>query len=391
MNLYEFEGKALLARMGVPTPAGVFAVDSADAQAAGEAIGFPCVVKSQVLTGGRGKAGGIAIVQTAEELREAAERILDLTIKGETPVGLLIEDRVPEGRELYAAVVFDSSRACPALLFSATGGVEVESNAANLLRVPVPVGQLSDVTPAWVATALTAAALDLTPAGDLLAPLGDDGLAAVSRLLANLLTVFAEHDLELLEINPLVLTADGLVAADAKITVDDDALFRQHDTVALVARAPLAELEARAREHGLNFVDLEGEVCVMGNGAGLCLSLLDAMAAHGSSAANFLDTGGGASTTKAYEGMRILQDRSQADPGVRARLVMLSLAITRAKEAADGIVQSHRERPDGVPTFAVVHGTGSEEGRRILEEAGIHVAPDIRTAVELAATAERSA
>jgi succinyl-CoA synthetase beta subunit len=212
----------------------------------------------------------------------------------------------------------------------------------------------------------------------------------VSRLLANLLTIFGEHDLELLEINPLILTADGLVAADAKVTVDDDALFRQEETLALVARAPLAELEARAREHGLNFVDLEGEVCVMGNGAGLCLSLLDAMAAHGSSAANFLDTGGGASTSKAYEGMRILQDRS-ADLNVRARLVMLSLAITRAKEAADGIVQSHRERPDGVPTFAVVHGTGSEEGRRILEEAGIHVAADIRTAVELAAKAERSA
>jgi succinyl-CoA synthetase beta subunit len=392
VNLFEFEGKALLRRAAIAVPRGIFCADVAAALTAGETTGYPCVLKSQVLTGGRGRAGGIAIVDAPEELRREAKRILALEIKGERPAGLLVEERLANEGELYAAVTFDGSLACPVLLCSPVGGIDVEANAQSLFRIPVPVEQLEHATPAWIAERLApllanrassggegTAGADLTPAE----------VAAVSALLADLLHAFSDFDLELMEINPLVRTPDGLVAADAKITVDDDALFRQ-ESLTLVDRPPLGRLEARAKEHGLTFIDLEGEVCVMGNGAGLCLSLLDAIAAFGSSAANFLDTGGGASTTKAYEGMRILQDRGLHDPAVRARLVMLSLAITRAGEAAEGIARAEAERPDDpVPTFAVVHGTGADEGRRILEEAGIRVAPDIRTGVELAATARR--
>lgn len=387
MDLYEFEGKALLARLGVQTPPGEFCRDLEAAIQAGERIGYPCVVKSQVLTGGRGKAGGIAIVESPDELAREAARIMALEIKGQLPVGLLLEGKVPDGRELYAAVAFDTGTAGLVLLFSPRGGVEVEQGAADLVRIPVSVEHIPAVTSAWVAEELNAG-VAAPVAGTL--PAGT--IESVARLLANLLSAAVEFDLELLEINPLIAGRETLVAADAKVTVDDDALYRRFDDLVLAPRPLPSPLEQRALAASLNFVDLDGEICLMANGAGLNLSLLDAVAAFGSTPANFLDTGGGASAAKAYEGMRILQDRSAGDPTVRARLVMLSLAITRAREAAEGIARAITERPDDpVPTIAVVHGTGAEEGVTILQEAGIRVAPDIRTAVEWAATAERRA
>ena len=384
MNLYEFEGKALLRRAGVATPRGIFAGDLDEARAAGDTIGYPCVVKSQVLIGGRGKAGGIAVVETAGQLETEAARIRALVIQGEPPVGLLVEERVPAGREMYVSVIFDISAGSPALLFSPFGGMDVEANSEQLLRMPVAVDQLASVTPEWV-TARLESRFTVEYAGRLGKPMP----AEIGALLANLLKTALEHDLELIEINPLIATAGGLVAADAKVTIDDDALFRQQDLV-LVERPPLGELEARAKAASLNFVDLDGEICLMANGAGLNMSLLDAVGRLGSSPANFLDTGGGASTEKAYQGMRILQDRGLRDPKVRAHLLMLSLAITRAREAARGIIRAVQEIPDDpVGTIAVVHGTGAEEGARLLEEAGIRVAPDIKTAVELAVASQR--
>ena len=384
MNLYEFEGKALLKRAGVATPRGIFAGDPDEARAAGDTVGYPCVVKSQVLSGGRGKAGGIAVVETAGQLETEAARIRALVIQGEPPVGLLVEERVPAGREMYVSVVFDMSAGSPVLLFSPFGGMDVEANSEQLLRMPVAVDQLASATPEWV-TARLESRLAVEYAGRLGKPM----LTEIGALLANLLKTALEHDLELIEINPLIATAGGLVAADAKVTIDDDALFRQQDLV-LVERPPLGELEARAKAASLHFVDLDGEICLMANGAGLNMSLLDAVGRLGSSPANFLDTGGGANTEKAYQGMRILQDRGLRDPKVRAHLLMLSLAITRAREAARGIVRAVEEIPDDpVGTIAVVHGTGAEEGARLLEEAGIRVAPDIKTAVELAVASQR--
>lgn len=384
MDLYEFEGKALLKRAGVATPRGMFAADSEQARVVGDTIGYPCVVKSQVLTGGRGKAGGIAVVETSEQLETEAARIRALVIQGEYPVGLLVEERIPAGREMYVSVVFDTSVGSPMLLFSPFGGVDVEAGREQLLRMPVAVDQITNVTPEWV-TARLEAYLAAEPTRRLDAPMP----AGIGALLADLLETALTHDLQLIEVNPLVATAGGLVAADAKATIDDDALFRQQDLV-LVDRPPLGELEARAKAASLNFVDLDGEICLMANGAGLNMSLLDAVGRLGSSPANFLDTGGGASTEKAYQGMRILQDRGLRDPKVRAHLVMLSLAITRAREAARGIIRAVEEIPDDpVSTIAVVHGTGAEEAARLLEEAGIRVAPDIKTAVELAVASQR--
>jgi succinyl-CoA synthetase beta subunit len=284
-------------------------------------------------------------------------------------------------------VAFDTTTSGLALLFSAAGGVEVEAGTSHLVRIPVSVAERAEVTPEWVAARM----IETLPPDDV-ALLPTDVLQDCARILVVLLQAAIENDLELFEINPLIAVDGALVAADAKVTMDEYAAFRHPEHLTKVARPVPSELEQRARDAALQFVDLDGEICLMANGAGLNLSLLDAVAAFGSTPANFLDTGGGANTKKAYEGMRILQDRSARDENVRARLVMLSLAITRAREAADGIAKAMMERPDDpVPTFAVVHGTGSEEGREILKAAGITVAPDIRTAVEWAATAERRA
>lgn len=386
MDLYEFEGKAFLARLGVATPSGVFCRDNRGAVDAARQVGLPCVIKSQVLTGGRGKAGGVSFVAGLSRLESEVDRILALPINGNEPVGVLVERKLEEGRELYAAVAFDASRSCPVLLFSSRGGVHVESDSGSLLRIPVSVGKLSVATPAWVTSELIARAA----AGEL-EDLAPPLLDKVGTLLASLLAGYCDYDLELLEINPLIVVGEDLIAADAKVTVDDDAHFRQEGLV-VAARPPLGELEARAKAASLQYIDLDGEICLMANGAGLNLSLLDAVAAFGSSAANFLDTGGGASTTKTCEGVRILQDRGMRDSKIRARIIMLSLAITRAREAAEGIAKAISERPDDpVPTFAVVHGTGAEDGRRILEEANITVAPDIQVALKWAIRAQRKA
>ncbi|MHB9114875.1 MAG: ATP-grasp domain-containing protein [Thermoleophilia bacterium] len=386
MDLYEFEGKAFLARLGIPTPRGVFCQDAREAVAAARQVGLPCVIKSQVLTGGRGKAGGVSFVDDLSRLETEVDRILALPINGNAPVGVLVESKLQEGRELYAAVAFDASLSCPVLLFSPRGGVHVESDSGSLLRIPVSVGELSVTPSAWVTSELIARA----PAGEL-EGLTPPLLDKLGTLLAGLLAGYCGYDLELLEINPLIMVGEDLIAADAKVTVDDDALFRQEGLV-VAARPPLGELEARAKAASLQYVDLDGEICLMANGAGLNLLLLDVVAAFGSSSANFLDTGGGASTIKTYEGVRILQDRGLRDSKVRARVIMLSLAITRAREAAEGVVKAISERPDDpVPTFAVVHGAGAEEGRRILEEANITVAPDIRSAVEWATRTQREA
>ncbi len=384
MDLYEFEGKTLLRSLGITTPRGIFATDPEGARAAGDTLGYPCMIKSQVRTGGRGNAGGIAKVEGPEQAERETARILDLVIRGEIPVGVLVEEWVPQGREIYLSVAFDVSAGSPVLLFSPHGGVSVEASKETLLRIPVDAGELDNATSSWIQ-----AHLESGPGNERGDTLGPRLNREISELLSDLLAAARAHDLELLEINPLLVGDEGLVATDAKVIVDDDAVFRRQNLV-LVERPPLGKLEALAKAAALSFVDLDGEICLMANGAGLTMSLLDAVGVFGSSAANFLDTGGGASTAKTHEAMRILQERSLRDDRVRARLIMLSLAITRAREAAAGIIQAVQELPDDpVPTIAVVHGIGAEEAQQMLAEAGIAVAPDVRTAIELAVAAER--
>lgn len=384
MDLYEFEGKAFLARLGVACPPGIFARSVESAGEAAGAIGYPCVVKSQVLAARPAEAGGVAVVRDPAGLKREARRMLTPDVGGERPVGLLVESLPPRGEELYAAVTFDGSGVCPVLLFSPRGGTGVETHDGSLLRIPVPVEDLPRITPAWVAERLR----DALPLVDI-QHLGNT-IEGVARLLANLLSAFGEHDLELIEVNPLIVTPSGLVAADAAVVVDGAALFRRSESLAPVERPTQRELEERATGAGLDYVDLGGEICLMVDGAGLHLCVLDAVAAFGSTPANFLDTGCGTDGAKAYAGMRILQDRSARDPGVRSRLIVLSLGATAVAEAAAGIARAMDEMAlDPVPTFAVVHGAGTDEARDILQRHRVTVCPDIRTAAEWAAAAER--
>ena len=383
MDLYEFEGKAFLARLGVLCPPGIFALSVESACEAALAIGYPCVVKSQLLAARAAEAGAVAVRDPAGLEREAL-RMLALDVGGERPVGLLVESLPPRGEELYAAVAYNGSGACPVLLFSPPSDTGVEDRGGNALRIPVPVEDLPGITPAWVAQRLR----DALPLVDV-EHLGST-IEGVARLLANLLSAFGEHDLKLIEVNPLIATPSGLIAAGATVVVDDAALFRQTESLARVERPGRPELETRAAAAGLDYVDLDGEICLMVGGIGLHLCVLDAVAAFGSTPANFLDTGCKTDGAMAYAGTRVLQDRSLRDPAVRSRLIVLSLGATGVAEAAAGIARAMDEiGDDPVPTFAVVHGAGGDEGRDILQRHRVAVAPDIRTAVEWAAAAER--
>jgi succinyl-CoA synthetase beta subunit len=383
MDLYEFEGKAFLARLGVSCPPGIFARSVESAGRAALAIGFPCVVKSQ-LPAGRAREADVVVVHDRAGTEVEARRLLAPEIGGESPVGLLIESLRPRGREIYAAVTFDTFRACPVLLFCPRCSSDVDGPAARMLRIPVPVEDLPGTTPAWVAERL---ADGLSPAG--MKDVGN-ALEGVARLLANLLSSFCEYDLRLIELDPLVATSAGLIAAEATVVVDDAALFRQSENLARVGRPDRPEFEKRAHEAGLEYVELGGEICFMADGAGLHLSLLDGAAAFGSTPANLLDTGHEADAEGFYAGVRILQDRSMRDPTVRSRLIVLSLGVAEAMKATAGIARAMDDiADDPVPTFAVLHGACADEGRDILQRHGVTVAPDIRTAVEWAAMAER--
>jgi succinyl-CoA synthetase beta subunit len=353
MDLYEFEGKAFLSRLGVSCPPGIFARSVESAGRAALAIGFPCVVKSQ-MPAGRAREADVVVVHDRAGTEVEARRLLTPEIGSGGPVGLLIESLRPQGREFYAAVTFDISRACPVLLFRPRCGGDVEESAESMLRIPVPVEHLPGTTPAWVAERL---ADGLSPAG--MEYVGN-ALEGVARLLANLLSAFCECDLRLIEVDPLVATSG------------------------------VPELEKRAKEAGLEYVELDGEICLMADGAGLHLSLLDEVAAFGSTPANLLDTGYDADADGFYAGVRILQDRSVRDPTVRSRLIVLSLGVAEAMEAAVGIARAMDSiADDPVPTFAVLHGAGDDKGRDMLRRHGVTIAPDIRTAVEWAGAAER--
>lgn len=383
MDLYEFEGKAFLARLGVSCPPGIFARSVESAGRAALAIGFPCVVKSQ-LPAGRAREADVVVVHDPAGTEMEARRLLTPEIGSEGPVGLLIEGLRPQGRELYAAVTFDISRACPVLLFRPRCGGHVDEPAARMLRIPVPVEDLPGTTPAWVAERL---ADGLSPAG---MDYVGNALEGVARLLANLLSAFCEYDLRLIELDPLVATSAGLVAAEATVVVDDAALFRLTDDFALVERPDRPEFEKRAQEAGLDYVDLDGEICLMTGGTGLHLSLLDGAAAFGSTPAILLDTGCEADEARFYAAVRILQDRGMRDPTIRSRLIVLSLGVAEAMEAAAAIARAMDDiADDPVPTFALLHGARADEAGDILRRHGVTVAPDIRKAVEWAATAER--
>jgi len=343
VNFEEQAAKPLLAAAGIAVPPGRLATTPAEAEAAAREIG-PCVVKAQVPTGKRGKAGGIRLAADATEARAHAGAILGMEIGGCRVEKTLIEAQVPIARELYAAIVNDPASRGPLLLFSTLGGMEVEEAAA---RDP---------------QAMRRHAIDIAEGlqradAEVLAATVPEAAGALADTLLALYQAYRVLDAELLEINPLVVTADGrIVALDCKLVVDDAAGPRRPGLLEKGTPDRLTTLEARAQAAGLKYIELGGAVGILANGAGLTMTTMDAVAHLGGEPANFLEIGGEA-YTKAEAALEILL----ANPRVRSLVVNFCGAFARTDVMAGGVVQAWKALKPAIPVFFTIHGTGEDE------------------------------
>lgn len=372
MNFEERAAKPLLAEHGIAVPEGRPARTPAEAEAAARAIG-PCVVKAQVPTGKRGKAGGIRLAATPAEARGHAEAILAMEIGGHSVASVLVEAQVPIARELYAAVLNDPASRGPILLFSTLGGMDVEEAAArdpNAMRRR-PVSIRDGLRPDDIDALLDGADLG-------------EAAAAVGGALAALYRAYRALDAELLEINPLVVTRDGgVVALDCKLSVDDSAAPRQQEILAKGSPDPLKPLEQQAQEAGLKYIELDGSVGVLANGAGLTMTTMDAIVHFGGRPSNFLEIGGEA-YTKSKTALTILLE----NPNIRSLLVNFCGAFARTDVMAEGVVTAWKELEPAIPVFFTIHGTGEEEAVALVRrELGIECYEHMNDAVRAAVAA----
>ncbi|MGI8984796.1 MAG: ADP-forming succinate--CoA ligase subunit beta [Acidimicrobiales bacterium] len=353
MDLLEHAGKRVLAAHGVSVPMGHLASDAGGAVAAGDAIGYPVVVKAQVPVGGRGKAGGVKVANDAGELAEAAAAILGMSIKGHVVRTVWVEEALNAARELYVSFTFDRAAKAHLGMLSARGGIDIEQVAAES---PEAIHRFH-VNPldGFSLDSGTAAVAGAGIAGEAAGPLAD--------LLVQLYDAYVGEDAELVEINPLAVVADGRVLAmDAKVVLDDNAAFRHPAWEEWRDLDGLDPRERAARTKGLTYVGLDGSVGIIGNGAGLVMSTLDVVAQVGGSAANFLDVGGGAAADVITAALEVVND----DPAVRAILVNIFGGITRGEEVARGIVEALGRVDLRSPIVVRLDGTNAEEGRAIL-------------------------
>jgi succinyl-CoA synthetase beta subunit len=375
VKLAEWQGKAVFQLYGVPLPKGQTATSPDEVLRATRdgAVPLPCVVKAQVLAGGRGKGGAVRFATTPEEASEATRAILGMEFKGEKVRTVLLEERLPIERELYLSLALDRTLRLPILIASAQGGVEIESVADTaIVRVPIhPFAGLTSYEKRRVAGALGVSG----PAGKSL-----DGL------LEALWRIFVSEDAELVEINPLALVRDGLVALDAKVVIEDDASFR-HPGYSEVRddRTPLEEL---AREKEIAFVQLDGDIGVIANGAGLTMATLDVLQQFGGRPGIFLDLGGTDDPRKVTEAFLLM---AQAHP--TAVFLNIFGGVTRCDTVAKGLVEAMKEVPvaERFPLVARIRGNSEAEGVAILREAGITSLQDLKeSALAVVAAAQRA-
>jgi succinyl-CoA synthetase beta subunit len=355
MDLYEHQGKELFGAHGIPIPEGAVATSPEQAREITERFGGRAVVKVQVQIGGRGKGGGIVLARSPQEAEDAARRMLDEGFRDMPVTRVLVEQLLDISREFYMAFLVDRAAKRYLAMVSAEGGMDIE----ELARTKPDALRRSHVDPLVGLRAYHTRWLT-----GLLPPEAREGAAEV---LGKLHALLLDVDATLVEINPLVLLADGrVVALDAKVTVDDNALFRHPDLEALAGTFPVDPTEARAKEHGLQYVKLDGSIGIIGNGAGLVMSTLDVVEQAGGRAANFLDVGGGASADLMATSLEVVL----SDPDVRAVLVNIFGGITRGDEVAEGILEALQRVDARVPIVVRLDGTNAEEGRRMLQEAG---------------------
>jgi succinyl-CoA synthetase beta subunit len=361
MDLLEYQGKQLFAEHGVPVPEGRHATTASEARAAADELGYPVVIKAQVQIGGRGKAGGIKLANDADEVEAHAKDILGMDIRGLTVHEIWVERASDIAAEYYAAVVFDRSAKKPLLMLSAAGGMDIEAVAEDKIA-RLHVDPLVGLRPEEARRLVSESGID------------PDVSEPVAAMLAKLYDLFVATDSMLVEVNPLIVTGDRqVVALDAKVTVDDNALFRQPKVAEM--RNPSAEdpQEQMAKERGVTYVKLDGEVGILGNGAGLVMSTLDVIAQAGGRPANFLDVGGGAKAEEIVAALEVLL----SDPKVKAVLFNIFGGITRCDEVARGILQALEQIDVRVPIVVRLDGTNDKEGRQILADAD---APQLHTA-----------
>ena len=376
MKLHEYQSKQLFGRYGVPVPQGIVADTPEAAREAAEKLGLPVVIKSQVLVGGRGKAGGVKVARTLEEVETKARDILNLTIKGLPVRKVLIDPAANIKNEIYLGVVIDRTSRRATMMASAAGGMDIEEVAANtpekIVRVPIDpfIG-----LPEYLAR-------DIAVNIGLPRALWSEFIT-IARGLAS---AFAASDASLAEINPLAIIGqndgapDKLIALDGKIVVDDNAIFRHPELAAMRDPDEESVAETKAREAGLNFISLDGNIGCMVNGAGLAMATMDIIHYYGGSPANFLDVAGGARADKVAAALRIIL----ADPKVKVVLFNIFGGITRGDEVARGIVGALSEVKVSIPMVARIIGTNQEEGNRILSEAHIATAGSFSEAVQKA-------
>ena len=382
MNFLEYVAKArVLAPAGIPVPRAVLCRNPEEAAAAFEELG-PCMVKAQVPTGKRGKAGGIKPANSAVEARSVAERILGMQIDGHAVGAVLLEEQARIAREFYAAVLIDTASRCPLVLFSTEGGMDIEEVAAT--RPDALRRHRVDPEAGFDAAAARAllSGLDLGGAED-----------AVANILASLCETGSRVDAELIEINPLAVLADGrVVALDCKLTLDDSAAFRQSDLAAEAAEEPMTDLEREGAANGLKFIQLDGDVGVLANGAGLTMTTMDVISHCGGRPANFLEIGGEA-YTKSEAALKLVL----SNPGVKSLVVNFCGAFARTDVMAEGVVTAWKRLDPDIPVFFSIHGTGEDEAVRLVRE-GLGCEPfdlmedAVRAAVDAAhSTASRRA
>jgi succinyl-CoA synthetase beta subunit len=373
MDLLEYQGKQLFARHGIPVPDGRPARTVDEAVAAAKEIGFPCAIKAQVKIGGRGKAGGIKIANDEDEAREHANAILGMDIKGFTVHEVWVEGASQIEAEYYAAIIFDRGAKAPLIMLSTKGGMDIEAVADES---PEAIASLHvDPLLGFQDFHGRRLAYEAKVAPDLVRPVG--------AFLHRLYGTFVAEEAMLVEVNPLIVTPERDVKAlDAKVTLDDNALFRHPDNAEL--RDPSAEdpQEQMAKERGLTYVSLDGDIGILGNGAGLVMSTLDVVAQYGGSPANFLDAGGGSKAEAITSAVEVILNNDR----VKAVLFNIFGGITRGDEVANGLVEAFNTVKPTVPFVVRLDGTNDEEGRRILAEAAL---PNVHTAATMDEAAQK--
>ena len=363
--MFEYMGKEIFAKFGLPVPKGRMVASPDEAFRAAAEIGGPVVIKSQVLSGKRGKAGGIKFADDPDGAKAAARELFGLTIQGLAVDILLVEEKLQIDRELYLSITIDSAAKMPVLIASAQGGMDIEEVAEEYIvkkHIDVELGMQSFIARDVVRR--MGISLNTAPGKELV------------QVIKTLYQIFIQKDADLVEINPLVISGDKVIAADAKVTIDDEALYRQPDLPRVEERT---SVEKAAHDLGLSFVELEGDIGVMANGAGITMGTLDTLTYYGGKPANFLDAGGGTGEESTAKALELILSRNP-----KSIIINIFGGITRCDDVARAFASVKKNRGIPVPVVIRLVGTNQEAGRAILKEAGIEAYDFMQDAAEKA-------